>query len=126
MERDYDIVIVGSGAGGGTVAQELAPLVEHGRRVVVLEKGPRLADHEFTGVELEMAQALYEQGGGFLTHDGTMTLAFAISSSWPVNSWSPSRGPFSSRRIRTPSRTRDASSCATVPPPAPEPMMTMS
>ena len=77
MERDYDIVIVGSGAGGGTVAQELAPLVEHGRRVVVLEKGPRLADHEFTGVELEMAQALYEQGGGFLTHDGTMTLAFA-------------------------------------------------
>src|SRR2546427_12771711 len=41
------------------------------------EKGPRFADHEFTGVELEMAEALYEEGGGFLTSDGSMTLAFA-------------------------------------------------
>jgi choline dehydrogenase-like flavoprotein len=76
-ERAYDVVVVGSGAGGGTVAQALAPLVRDGRRVVVLEKGPRLADHEFTGRELEMAEALYEDAGGFLTRDGTMTLAFA-------------------------------------------------
>src|SRR5881296_4416852 len=75
--RSYDIVIIGSGAGGGTLAQELAPLVRDGVRILVLEKGPRLADHEFTGQELEMANALYEEGGGFLTHDGTMTLAFA-------------------------------------------------
>ncbi len=54
-ERRYDVVIIGSGAGGGTVAQELAPLVRGGRRVVVLEKGPRLGDAEFTGRELEMA-----------------------------------------------------------------------
>jgi len=40
----YDVVIIGSGAGGGTVAQGLVPLVE---------------------------------AGGFLTADGTMTLAFA-------------------------------------------------
>ena len=77
LERTYDIVIIGSGAGGGTVAQELASLVRDGVRILVLEKGPRLADHEFTGQELEMANALYEEGGGFLTHDGTMTLAFA-------------------------------------------------
>ncbi|NIP81690.1 MAG: NAD(P)-binding protein, partial [Gemmatimonadetes bacterium] len=38
----YDVVIIGSGAGGGTVAQELAPLVEQGKRVLVLEKGPRV------------------------------------------------------------------------------------
>jgi len=75
-EREYDIVIVGSGAGGGTVAQELAPLVRDGVRILVLEQGPRLADDEFTGRELEMADALYEDGGGFLTADGTMTLAF--------------------------------------------------
>src|SRR5881398_1388959 len=76
-ERRYDVVIIGAGAGGGTVAQELAPLVRDGRRVVVLEKGPRLGDAEFTGRELEMAAALYADTGGFLTADGTMTLAFA-------------------------------------------------
>ncbi len=75
-EREYDVVVVGSGAGGGTVAQELAPLASDGVRVLVLEQGPRLADAEFTGGELEMADALYEDGGGFLTADGTMTLAF--------------------------------------------------
>ncbi len=75
-ERDYDVVIVGSGAGGGTVAQELAPLVAQGVRVLVLEQGPRLAEHEFTGREVEMADALYEDGGAFLTAQGTMTLAF--------------------------------------------------
>ncbi|MGQ0537318.1 MAG: GMC family oxidoreductase N-terminal domain-containing protein, partial [Gemmatimonadaceae bacterium] len=75
-EREYDVVIVGSGAGGGTVAQELAPLVRGGRRVVCFEQGPKLEDHEFTGRELEMSADLYEEGGGFLTSDGTMTLAF--------------------------------------------------
>jgi len=76
IERRYDIVIVGSGAGGGTVASGLAPLCRDGLRVLVLEKGARLLDHEFTGRELDMADALYEDGGGFLTADGTMTLAF--------------------------------------------------
>jgi choline dehydrogenase-like flavoprotein len=75
-ERAYDIVIVGSGAGGGTVAQELAPLVGDGVKILVLEQGPRLKHDEFTGREQEMADALYEDGGGFLTADGTMTLAF--------------------------------------------------
>ena len=74
-DRSYDIAIIGSGAGGGTVAQELAPLCREGARIVVLEKGPRLREDEFSGRELEMAQALYEDGGGFLTSDGSMTLA---------------------------------------------------
>jgi choline dehydrogenase-like flavoprotein len=75
----YDIVIVGSGAGGGTVAQELSPLCRQGLRIAVLEKGPRLRDEEFTGRELEMAGALYEDGGGFLTADGAMTIAFGCA-----------------------------------------------
>jgi choline dehydrogenase-like flavoprotein len=74
-EVSYDIVIVGSGAGGGTVAQELAPLCKDGVRIAVLEKGPRLRDEEFTGREIEMAQILYDDAGGFLTSDGSMTLA---------------------------------------------------
>ncbi|HUH12905.1 MAG TPA: GMC family oxidoreductase [Longimicrobiales bacterium] len=75
-ERSYDVVVIGSGAGGGTVALALAPLVEAGQRVLVIEKGPRLRDAEFTGGELEMAEALYHDAGGFLTADGSMTLAF--------------------------------------------------
>jgi choline dehydrogenase-like flavoprotein len=71
-----DVVVIGSGAGGGTVAQRLAPLAESGRRVIVLEQGARLRDEEFNGDELDMAPALYADGGGFLTAEGTMTLAF--------------------------------------------------
>ncbi|HEY2805884.1 MAG TPA: GMC family oxidoreductase [Gemmatimonadales bacterium] len=76
IERRFDIVIVGSGAGGGTVAQELGALCREGVSILVLEQGAKLADAEFNGSELEMAPALYEDGGGFLTADGTMTLAF--------------------------------------------------
>jgi choline dehydrogenase-like flavoprotein len=76
IERAYDIVIVGSGAGGGTAARELAPLALAGRRVLLVEQGPRLRDEEFTGREIEMAASLYEDSGGFLTADGAMTLAF--------------------------------------------------
>ncbi|MGQ0715037.1 MAG: GMC family oxidoreductase N-terminal domain-containing protein [Gemmatimonadaceae bacterium] len=76
IAREADIVIVGSGAGGGTVARALAPLARDGMRVLLFEQGPRLDDHEFTGREIDMADALYEDGGGFLTADGTMTLAF--------------------------------------------------
>jgi choline dehydrogenase-like flavoprotein len=72
-----DVAIVGSGAGGGTAALALAPLVSHGKRVLVLERGPRFQEGDFTGRELEMAAALYADDGGFLTSDGTMTLAFA-------------------------------------------------
>lgn len=77
IEHSADVVIVGSGAGGGTVAAALAPLARRGLSILVLEQGPRLADHEFTGRELEMANALYREGGGVLTAEGTMTLAFA-------------------------------------------------
>lgn len=71
-----DVVVIGSGAGGGTVAQRLLPLVEAGKRVLVLEQGPRFRDEAFTGDEVAMAPALYADAGGFLTAQGTMTLAF--------------------------------------------------
>ena len=70
-----DIVIVGSGAGGGTVAEELAPLCADGIRIVLFEQGPRLRDEEFTGREVEMARRLYADSGGMLTRNGCMTLA---------------------------------------------------
>jgi choline dehydrogenase-like flavoprotein len=61
------------------VAQELAPLCREGARIVVLEKGPKLRDDEFTGREVDMAQSLYESGGGVLTAEGTMTLAMGVA-----------------------------------------------
>ena len=76
IRRDYDVVIIGSGAGGGTVASELSAMARAGRRVLLVEQGARLAGSDFSGRELDMSDALYEDGGGFLTADGTMTLAF--------------------------------------------------
>ncbi|MBI3789678.1 MAG: GMC family oxidoreductase [Gemmatimonadetes bacterium] len=76
MTLTRDVVIIGSGAAGGTVAQALAPLVRAGLRVTLFEQGAQLDDAEFTGRELEMANALFEDGGGVLTADGAMTLAF--------------------------------------------------
>ncbi len=75
--RRYDVVVVGSGAGGGTVAARMGPLVAAGRQVLIVERGPRFLPEDFSGNELDMAGALYADGGGFLTDDGTMTLAFA-------------------------------------------------
>jgi choline dehydrogenase-like flavoprotein len=74
-----DVVIIGSGAGGGTVAQRMGEVTRAGRRVIVLEQGPRFAASDFTGGELEMASALYEDGAGFMTADGTMMLALGRS-----------------------------------------------
>lgn len=75
-ELEADVVVIGSGAGGGTVAQRLAPLAERGQRVIVFEQGPRFRDDDFDGNELRMARALYSDAGGFLTDEGTLTLAF--------------------------------------------------
>lgn len=39
-DQHYDVIIVGSGAGGGTLAQALAPT---GKRILILERGTRMA-----------------------------------------------------------------------------------
>ncbi|MBI3890323.1 MAG: GMC family oxidoreductase [Candidatus Wallbacteria bacterium] len=75
-EKEFDVVIVGSGAGGGAVAAELGPLAATGARVAVLEWGPKVREQEFTGRELEMANRLYFDRGGVLTRDMSMTMAF--------------------------------------------------
>ena len=76
IERDYDIIIIGSGAGGGTVARELSPLCGDGKTIAVLEWGPKFRDEEFTGRELQMANKLYFESGGLLTEGREMTCAF--------------------------------------------------
>ena len=71
-----DVVIIGSGAGGGTVAAALAPLVAQGKRVLVLEKGARIDPKQLTGAEVASASLLYGHGGAHPTADHTVTLAY--------------------------------------------------
>lgn len=61
-----DVVVVGSGAGGGVVAGELAT---HGVDVVVLERGGYYNESDFTQYEGEMLARLYDAGGLLTSED---------------------------------------------------------
>lgn len=63
---DADVVIVGSGAGGGVAA---AVLAEAGLDVVVLEKGLYRSEADFTQIENEAYADLYLDGALSATHD---------------------------------------------------------
>ena len=66
---DCDVVVVGSGAGGGVAAGVLA---QAGRSVVVLEKGPNPGSRELTQVEGDMLGALYLDGALLMTQSGSL------------------------------------------------------
>ncbi|EWT03388.1 oxidoreductase [Intrasporangium oryzae NRRL B-24470] len=61
---ECDVVVVGSGAGGGVVAAELA---EAGLSVVVLEEGEHHSTESFTTSTLRALQTLYREGGAMTT-----------------------------------------------------------
>jgi choline dehydrogenase-like flavoprotein len=61
-----DAVIVGSGAGGGVVAAELAAA---GKDVIVLEKGGYRNEADFTHQEGEALDTMYDAGGLLTTRD---------------------------------------------------------
>ena len=56
MNERFDVVVVGSGAGGGVVAGELA---DRGRRVLLLEAGPHKTAADFTRWEAKAAHDLW-------------------------------------------------------------------
>src|SRR5690606_35913724 len=66
-----DVLVVGSGAGGGVVAGELSAA---GLDVIVVEKGGYYAEADFHGRELESNRQLYEQRGVLTTTDLGITL----------------------------------------------------
>jgi long-chain-alcohol oxidase len=72
---ECDVVIVGSGAGGGIAAADLA---RAGQRVVVLERGPYLTEQDFTQLEMDAFGRAYLDAGLRSTADlGTVILAGA-------------------------------------------------
>jgi len=64
-------VVVGSGAGGGVVAGELA---EAGEDVIVVEKGPYVDASGYDGLELRAKQRMYERQGALATADGAVAV----------------------------------------------------
>ena len=70
-ELDCDVVVVGSGAGGGTAAGVLA---KAGLDVVVVEAGGYFSEEDFDGAELDGFVRLYLGGGGIPTPDQSIGL----------------------------------------------------
>jgi choline dehydrogenase-like flavoprotein len=68
---DADVVIVGSGAGGGVIAADLA---KAGRSVVVLEAGPFVDESTMPRREVDAFAQLYLDRGLLATWDGSITL----------------------------------------------------
>ena len=74
---EYDVVIIGSGAGGGTVAKELAPLCRQGCKIALLEWGGHFEREANTRDEVSMASKYYFDQGGFQNTQQDLTFAFA-------------------------------------------------
>jgi choline dehydrogenase-like flavoprotein len=94
---DCDVCIVGSGAGGGVVAADLAA---RGMRVIVLEAGPGDQAADFGQRELESTQRLFLDSGLTATRDlGLSILAGACLGGGTAVNWQTS--------LRTPDNVRD-------------------
>ncbi|MFN0035743.1 MAG: GMC family oxidoreductase N-terminal domain-containing protein [Saprospiraceae bacterium] len=68
---DCEILVIGSGAGGSTVAALLAAA---GHDVLVVDKGGYSPTHEFTQQEFPMLQRHFEAGGLLTSKDGAVTV----------------------------------------------------
>lgn len=68
---DTDVLVVGSGAGGGVVAAEIA---EKGWSTLVVEKGLYLRPEEMEGTPKAGFEKLYEGQGLMATEDGGMNV----------------------------------------------------
>jgi len=68
---DADVCVVGSGAGGGVIAAELAAA---GQSVVVLEAGEYHDDADFDGLELAAYERSYLNGGPFPSAEGQVSI----------------------------------------------------
>jgi len=66
-----EVLVIGSGAGGGVAAGELA---EAGQDVIVVEKGGYYSEKDFNQKEQEAVLKLYESNGALVTSNGSVTV----------------------------------------------------
>ncbi|MEI6407760.1 MAG: GMC family oxidoreductase [Bacteroidota bacterium] len=66
-----EVLIIGSGAGGGVAASRFA---KAGNEVVIVEKGPWIPESAMSNLEAEMVSQLYEERGALSSADGAMTV----------------------------------------------------
>ncbi|MEL6823102.1 MAG: GMC family oxidoreductase N-terminal domain-containing protein, partial [Calditrichota bacterium] len=66
-----EVLVIGSGAGGGVAAGELA---EAGQDVIVVEKGGYYSEKDFNKKEHESVVKLYDSGGALVTSNGSVTV----------------------------------------------------
>ena len=66
-----DVVIIGSGAGGGTSAEVLA---KAGLKVILIEAGPLKTSNDFDMDETRAYQNLYQEHAGRMNKDGSLSI----------------------------------------------------
>ncbi len=95
VDLEADVVVVGSGAGGGVTAEILA---QAGLAVAIVEEGPLKSSSDFRMREREAYPQLYQESAGRQTKDKAITIlqGRCVGGSTTVN-WTSS--------FRTPSRT---------------------
>lgn len=92
IEDAADVVIVGSGAGGGIAAEILA---KSGLRVIVVEEGPLRSTHDFKMKEAEAYPQLYQESAARKTADKAINIlqGRCVGGSTTVNWTSSFRTP---------------------------------
>jgi choline dehydrogenase-like flavoprotein len=95
LKLDADVVIVGSGAGGGTAAELLS---KAGLKIIVVEEGPLKSSSDFRMMERDAYPQLYQESAGRQSRDKAITImqGRCVGGSTTVN-WTSS--------FRTPPRT---------------------
>src|SRR5690606_26801781 len=93
-EAQFDVVIVGTGAGGGTTAETLAAA---GLRVLLVEEGPLRSSSDFRMRESEAYPQLYQESAARRTRDGAISIlqGRCVGGSTTVNWTSSFRTPAS-------------------------------
>ncbi|WP_369601135.1 GMC family oxidoreductase [Hahella sp. SMD15-11] len=89
---EADVIIVGTGAGGGTAAELIA---QAGYSVIMVEAGPLLHQKDFTMDEASLYPRLYQEGMSRTTRDGAISIlqGRTVGGSTTVNWTSSFRTP---------------------------------